>query len=97
MEQELSGPENSGDAIADIQNAHDEDAETAPSVIDCVHGDASVLEAAEREGALAILTPCIAKDGLFDYTVRRGVLPRTSVSMGNAEDKRYYCEARKIK
>ena len=96
-ETELSVPENSADAIADIQNALDEYAKTTPIVIDYVHGDASVLEAAEREGAIAILMPCIAKDGLFDYTVRRGVLPRKSFSMGNAEDKRYYCEARKIK
>lgn len=96
-ETELSVPESSADAIADIQNALDEYAKTTPIVIDYVHGDASVLEAAEREGALAILMPCIAKDGLFDYTVRRGVLPRKSFSMGNAEDKRYYCEARKIK
>lgn len=96
-ETELSVPENSADAIADIQNALDEYAKTTPIVIDYVHGDASVLEAAEREGALAILMPCIAKTGLFDYTVRRGVLPRKSFSMGNAEDKRYYCEARKIK
>ena len=96
-ETELSVPENSADAIADIQNALDEYAKTTPIVIDYVHGDASVREAAEREGALAILMPCIAKDGLFDYTVRRGVLPRKSFSMGNAEDKRYYCEARKIK
>lgn len=96
-ETELSVPENNADAIADIQNALDEYAKTTPIVIDYVHGDASVLEAAEREGALAILMPCIAKDGLFDYTVRRGVLPRKSFSMGNAEDKRYYCEARKIK
>ena len=96
-ETELSVPENSADAIADIQNALDEYAKTTPIVIDYVHGDASVLEAAKREDALAILMPCIAKDGLFDYTVRRGVLPRKSFSMGNAEDKRYYCEARKIK
>ena len=96
-ETDLSVPENSADAIADIQNALDEFAKTTPIVIDYVHGDASVLEAAKREGALAILMPCIAKDGLFDYTVRRGVLPRKSFSMGNAEDKRYYCEARKIK
>ena len=96
-ETELSVPENSADAIADSQNALDEYAKTTPIVIDYVHGDASVLEAAEREDALAILMPCIAKDGLFDYTVRRGVLPRKSFSMGNAEDKRYYCEARKIK
>lgn len=94
---EVAVSANSADAIADIQNALDEYAKTHDIVTDYVHGDESVLRAAEREDAIAILMPCIGKDGLFDYTVRRGVLPRKSFSMGNAEDKRYYCEARKIK
>ncbi len=96
-ETKLSVPANSADAIADIQNALDEYAMTRDIAIDYVHGDESVLRAAEREDAVAVLMPCIGKDGLFDYTVRRGVLPRKSFSMGNAEDKRYYCEARRIK
>lgn len=97
QERELRVPVNSADAIADIQDALDRFAADHEIAIDYVHGDESVLKAARRDDAIAILMPCIGKEGLFDYTVRRGVLPRKSFSMGNAEDKRYYCEARKIK
>jgi len=46
---------------------------------------------------VGIFMPTISKDGLFDYCFRRGALPRKSFSMGNAEDKRYYLESKKIK
>ena len=95
---ELHVASNSADAIADIQSALDEDAKAHEgAVTDYVHGDESALRAARENGAVAVMMPCICKDTLFDYTVRRGVLPRKSFSMGDAEDKRYYCEARKIR
>lgn len=90
--------ENSADAIADIQNAIDRYIALNPKCsVDYVHGDAYALDVAKKNGAIAILMPTVAKDGLFDYAARRGVLPRKSFSMGNAEDKRYYFETRKIK
>ena len=95
---ELHVASNSADAIADIQSALDEYAKAhEAAVTDYVHGDESALRAAKENGAVAVMMPCICKDTLFDYTVRRGVLPRKSFSMGDAEDKRYYCEARKIR
>lgn len=95
---ELHVASNSADAIADIQSALDEYAKAHEgAVTDYVHGDESALRAAKENGAVAVMMPCICKDTLFDYTVRRGVLPRKSFSMGDAEDKRYYCEARKIR
>lgn len=95
---ELHVASNSADAIADIQSALDEYAKAHEgAVTDYVHGDESALRAARENGAVAVMMPCICKDTLFDYTVRRGVLPRKSFSMGDAEDKRYYCEARKIR
>lgn len=95
---ELHVASNSADAIADIQSALDEYAKAHEgAVTDYVHGDESALCAAKENGAVAVMMPCICKDTLFDYTVRRGVLPRKSFSMGDAEDKRYYCEARKIR
>ena len=95
---ELHVASNSADAIADIQSALDEYAKAHEgAVADYVHGDESALRAAKENGAVAVMMPCICKDTLFDYTVRRGVLPRKSFSMGDAEDKRYYCEARKIR
>lgn len=84
---ELHVASNSADAIADIQSALDEYVKAHEgAVTDYVHGDGA-LRAAKENGAVAVMMPCICKDTLFDYTVRRGVLPRKSFSMGDAEDK----------
>lgn len=90
--------ENTSDAIADLQNAMDAYlAEHKEVSIDYVHGDGYVAEIAAKNDAVAIYMPTVEKDTLFDYVARRGVLPRKSFSMGNAEDKRYYYETKKIK
>ena len=90
--------ENTSDAIADLQNAMDAYLAAHSEVgIDYVHGDGYVAEIADKSGAVAIFMPTVEKDTLFDYVARRGVLPRKSFSMGNAEDKRYYYETKKIK
>ena len=90
--------ENSSDAIADLQNAMDEYLrEHKESGIDYVHGDGYTAKIAKDNGAVAIFMPTVEKQTLFDYVARRGVLPRKSFSMGNAEDKRYYYETKKIK
>ena len=40
--------------------------------------------------------PAIDKDSLFPGILSGGVLPRKTFSMGEAEEKRYYLEARRI-
>lgn len=40
--------------------------------------------------------PCIAKEELFGYVVEHGNLCRKAFSMGEAEEKRYYYEAKSI-
>ncbi|MDE7209139.1 MAG: DUF1015 domain-containing protein [Clostridia bacterium] len=88
---------NASDAIADIQQLMDEyNKSHKDMVIDYIHGDEHLLNVAKEKNAVAVFMPCLEKDGLFDYVVRRGVLPRKSFSMGHAEDKRYYLECRKI-
>lgn len=90
--------ENSSDAIADLQNAIDAYlAQHKEVTVDYVHGDGYTAKIAEDNGAVAIFMPAVEKHSLFDYVARRGVLPRKSFSMGNAEDKRYYYETKKIK
>ena len=37
------------------------------------------------------------KEQLFPTVIRDGVLPRKTFSMGEAHDKRFYLEARKIR
>lgn len=41
--------------------------------------------------------PAMGKDQLFKTVIFDGVLPRKTFSMGEAHDKRFYLEARKIK
>ncbi len=89
--------DNPSDAIADIQSLMDEYAKKHKNmVIDYIHGDEHLLKVAKDGKGVAVFMPKLQKDGLFDYVVRRGVLPRKSFSMGHAEDKRYYLECRKI-
>jgi len=66
-------------------------------VVDYIHGDQELIQIADRlhqegKAAVAIFLPAIDKDMLFDYVVRRGVLPRKAFSIGHAQDKRYYQE-----
>ena len=66
--------------------------------IDYIHGaeEAKAL-AQEREDAVAFLLPPPDWTELFDAVVRDGVLPRKTFSIGQAQDKRFYLEARKIR
>lgn len=69
---------------------------THPGVsIDYIHGD-DVLDNLQAQGAFAIWVPAMDKAGLFP-TVAVGPLPRKTFSMGEARDKRYYLEARRIR
>ena len=86
------------DAIADIQQAIDDYLAThSKAYVDYVHGEEYTLDVARNNDAVAIFMPTISKQSLFGYVARRGVLPRKSFSMGHAEDKRYYMEAKLIK
>lgn len=61
--------------------------------IEYVHGKAAL----EAVGRVGIEMNGIAKSELFEYVIKNGVLPKKTFSLGEAEEKRYYIEARKIK
>ena len=65
--------------------------------IDYVHGDEITIELGKKPGCMAFLLPAMDKGDLFKSVINDGALPRKTFSMGHAEDKRYYIEARKIK
>jgi len=65
--------------------------------IDYIHGDDTAAALGAQEGNLAFLLPAMGKEQLFKTVMADGVLPRKTFSMGHAEDKRYYVEARKIR
>ncbi len=65
--------------------------------IDYVHGDEITFQLGKKPGSMAFLLPAMDKGDLFKSVINDGALPRKTFSMGHAEDKRYYIEARKIK
>ena len=74
-----------------------DDAVGATSVeVDYVHGNEEVLRLAEERGGAAVVLPPIDRGLLFPTVAQRGVLPRKAFSLGHAEEKRYYMEARRI-
>ena len=64
--------------------------------IDYIHGDAEVMRLGSSAGATGILLPPVAKDSFFGTISSRGPLPRKSFSMGEADEKRFYLECRKL-
>ena len=65
--------------------------------LDYVHGDDTAEALGSQPGNLAFLLPAMGKEQLFKTVMADGVLPRKTFSMGHAQDKRYYMEARKIR
>ena len=65
--------------------------------VDYIHGEASLCALSEKPNAIGFLFDGMEKDQLFKTVLFDGALPRKTFSMGHAEDKRYYLEARKIK
>lgn len=64
--------------------------------IDYIHGTDEVFRLGGKESGTSILLPPIAKDSFFATISQRGPLPRKSFSMGEASEKRFYLEARKL-
>ena len=65
--------------------------------VDYIHGDEVTRELGSKEGNMGFLLPAMGKEQLFKTVMADGVLPRKTFSMGHAQDKRYYVEARKIR
>lgn len=92
-------PENAVEAVKTVQQIIDDYIKANPKAkVDYIHGQsntASVVDA--NANSLGIILPVFSKDYLFEYVEKVGALPRKTFSMGEAEEKRYYLEAKKIK
>jgi hypothetical protein len=64
--------------------------------IDYVHGFDVVCELGTRPGNVGVYLPCMDKNALFKTVILDGALPRKTFSMGEAREKRFYMECRKI-
>lgn len=64
--------------------------------IDYVHGAEVVINMSSQAGNVGFYLPGMHKGELFKTVILDGALPRKTFSMGEAREKRFYMEARKI-
>ncbi len=92
------GPPRSTLAVGTLQPLIDAFVEAGQAdSIDYVHGDDVVQRLGRQPGQLGIVMPPVDKGELLRMVVREGPLPRKTFSMGEAHEKRYYMEARRIR
>lgn len=65
--------------------------------LDYVHGDEAVFGLGSAKGNAGFYLPGMHKSELFKTVILDGALPRKTFSMGEAKEKRFYLEARKIR
>jgi hypothetical protein len=65
--------------------------------IDYIHGEQVVTELGSKPHSMGFYLPVMNKRDLFPTVRLDGVLPRKTFSMGEAEEKRYYLECRRIR
>lgn len=84
-------------AVSRLQPALDDFLAKNPGVkIDYIHGTEEVWRLGKEKGAVSILLPPVEKDSFFTTIALGGPLPRKSFSMGEASEKRFYLECRKL-
>ncbi len=83
--------------VGSLQNFLDGYLAQNKGAIDYIHGDDVVKSLCEADNSIGFLLPSMTKAELFPTVIKDGALPRKTFSMGHAHDKRFYCEARKIR
>ena len=79
-----------------IQSVIDEMLDTNKGRVDYIHGIDTVMKLSEN-GALGVILPDISKETFFLSILRDKAFPRKTFSIGHANEKRYYVEARRIR
>ncbi len=64
---------------------------------DYIHGEDTTKRLAAKENAFGFILPAMEKESLFVTVIKDGALPRKTFSMGEAHEKRFYIEAKKIR
>jgi len=85
-------------AVQELQEFLDGFASARPeATLDYIHGEGELMRLAREKGGFCFFLPPMDKGSLFDGVRRGGLLPRKAFSMGQAHEKRYYLEARRIR
>ena len=81
-----------------LQNYLDQYLNTHPQAsIDYIHGQEAMMTLLQDQSNCGIFLDRIDKNSLFPAIMAGGVLPRKTFSMGEADEKRFYMEARKVR
>lgn len=83
--------------VGTLQNFLDDYLAREGGKVDYIHGEDVVRSLSKAPDSIGFLLPCMSKDQLYPTVIFDGALPRKTFSMGEAHDKRFYLEARKIK
>jgi hypothetical protein len=68
----------------------------ASARIDYIHGEAALERLSAQSGNIGFYLPALNKSDFFRTVIRDGALPRKTFSMGEADEKRFYLECRRI-
>ncbi len=83
--------------VGTLQEFLDQYLEGRKGAIDYIHGTDAVCELGATGKNIGFFLPAIDKGSFFHTIVCDGALPRKTFSMGEADEKRFYLECRKIK
>ena len=64
--------------------------------LDYIHGEEAVIKLSNKPDSIGFILPALSKFSLFKSIAKDGALPRKTFSMGEADEKRFYLECRKI-
>ena len=70
--------------------------ENTEAEVGFIHGEDVIDDLGNKPDALGFYLPPISKDSVFESIVRHGAYPRKSISIGHADEKRYYMECRSL-
>ena len=65
--------------------------------VDYIHGDDVLVNLSKTEQRVGFLLPVMDKHDLFRAVVEEGATPRKTFSLGEADEKRFYLECRRIR
>ncbi len=83
--------------VGTLQKFLDKYLEENGGKIDYIHGNDVVRNLAMQDNTIGFMVGAMEKNDLFTTVIKDGSLPRKTFSMGEAADKRFYLECRKVK
>jgi len=72
-------------------------AQHGPASVDYIHGQGALADLCRTEGRIGFVLPAMDKHDLFASVVEEGATPRKTFSLGDAHEKRFYLECRRIR